>query len=140
MAATAGGARSTSSTEGSLRRLAVSVLTIAVPSVAEQEWVDAAATIAGVAHEQVESERGHVVGHRLQRGILVLVENLHVAAAVVAGLRLDGVATAVDPQVADALGGAAERAFDAHVVPQRGAQRAGAEPRTVRPEPADDHG
>ena len=60
--------------------------------------------------------------------------------AVFAGFRLDRIRAAVELLIGDALGGFAQHAFDAHHVPLRGAQRAGAEPRAVGALPADDRG
>src|SRR5262249_54067184 len=107
---------STSSTEGRLRSASVARV-IARPSVSEQEVVDAGAAQTGLAHHEVEAERGDVVSHRIERRVLLLVEDLHVAAAFAAALGLDGAGTALDLLVRDALGRAADRALDAHVVP-----------------------
>ena len=75
------------------------------------------------------------IGSRLGR--LLLVHDLHVAVAGAAELGLDEAAAAGDLAERDRLGRAAERALRPHVVPERAAERAGAEARPLRPRPAD---
>src|SRR5262249_60227690 len=86
-------------------------------SVPDQERVEAAAPQPGLAHQQVQAKRRDIVGDRLERRILVLMQDLHVAAAGVAGLGLDRAGAAVDLLIAHALGGTPGRALDAYVVP-----------------------
>src|SRR5690606_27973372 len=59
-----------------------------LPALPEQR-VAAAAGIALLAHQHVQADAGQVVGDRLHVQVLLLVEDLAVAAAVLAGFRLD---------------------------------------------------
>src|SRR5262245_51657628 len=77
----------TSSTDGNPRNRRSASAVIAASSVTEQEGVNGAAPIAQVAQQQVQRQRRNVVGNRIQRGILLLLEDFYVAAAGVAGLR-----------------------------------------------------
>ena len=95
--------------------------------------------ISGIAQQQIERERRDVVGDRIERRIVALMQYLHVAAAGFAGFGLDRCRSAGNLLIGNALGRAAQRAFDARVIPQRAAQRAGAEARGLRTTPADDH-
>ena len=73
-----------------------------------------------------------VVGDRIGVRLLPLVQNFHIAAALFAGLRLHRPGAAFDFPIGDALGRAAEHAFDPHGVPHRSAEPAGAEARAIR--------
>ena len=72
--------------------------------------------------------------------LLLLVQDLHVAAAVFAGFGFDRAGSAGDLLVGDALGRAAQHAFDAQIIPQRAAKRTGAKARAMGAAPADDQG
>ena len=55
-----------------------------------QRQIVTVACHAGIGHEQVQRERGQVVGHRLDKGVAVGVHDLQVMAALAAFLGLDG--------------------------------------------------
>src|SRR5690606_28556107 len=61
-------------------------------SVAYQEEVFAAAPPTLSDHQHIESQGRNVIGHRLESGILDLIEDLHITAALVAGLGLHRIA------------------------------------------------
>src|SRR5690606_10870542 len=67
-----------------------------VTVVLPQQRVAAAPRVVLVAHQHVQRQAPEVVGHRLHERILVLVEDLAVAPAAVAGLGLDPLAAAID--------------------------------------------
>ena len=67
-----------------------------------------------------------------------LIKYLHIATALIARFRLDRILFAFDGSVADAVGGAAQKAPDTDHVPHRTANGAGAETGIVRLWPADD--
>src|SRR5690606_4316032 len=69
-----------------------------------QQRVVAGAGVALLAHQHVQGQAGEVVGDRLHELVLVLVEDLAVAAAALAGLGLDRLRSALDVVVGDALG------------------------------------
>ena len=73
-------------------------------------------------HQEVERQGGNIVGDRIQRGILLLLEDFYVALAAVAGLRSNKSVALLNLAVCNALGRAAEGAFDADVVPNCAAQ------------------
>ncbi|KAG1434549.1 hypothetical protein G6F56_014273 [Rhizopus delemar] len=58
-----------------------------------QQGVAAGARITRFAHQHVQHQAGQVVGHRLHVQVLVLIEDLAVRVAVVAGLRSHGAFT-----------------------------------------------
>src|SRR5690606_11218917 len=64
---------------------ASAVLPGSVAIVLPEQGAAAAPRVVLVAHQHVEREAAEVVGHRLHEGILVLVEDLAVAPAAVAG-------------------------------------------------------
>src|SRR6202035_296716 len=101
--------RSTSSTEGSLRNAAASNFAMRA-SITEQERIDGAAPVAVLAQQDIEPERRDVVGNGFELRIFLLLQKLHVAVAILAGLRLDRVRAAVELLISDALGGFAEHA------------------------------
>src|SRR5580704_14953006 len=129
--------RNTSSTDGSLRNADDADFAMRA-SITEQERIDGAAPVAGLAQQDVEPERRDVVGDGFELRIFVLVQNLQVAVTAFAGLRLDRVRSALEFLIGDARRGFAKHAFYAHHVPLRRAQRAGAEPRAVGTLPAED--
>ena len=79
-------------------------------------------------HQHVEPEGGDV-GESIKPVIVDLIEDLHIATAL---LGLDHIRSAVNHLVGDAVGGAAQQAFDTHDIPHRGAQGAGAQEGIVR--------
>src|SRR5262249_37303876 len=88
IASTASAALSTSSTYGSLRRSAVAAGAI-IASIAEKKWVYTASPVVALPQQQIQTEAGDVVGDRIKIGILVLVQNFHVAVARLTGFRPD---------------------------------------------------
>ena len=72
---------------------------------------------AGLGDQEVEAKRGQVVGEGIGLDVPGLVKHLRIGAAIVAGLRLDGAATALDFLQRHAAGLAAGDANGAHVVP-----------------------
>ena len=94
-------------------------------SVPDQKRIDAATPVTGLTHEQVERECGYVIGDRINRCIDPLMHDLQVAAAGFAGFRLDRCGIASDFLISDSLGRATQGAFNARLIPQRAAQRAG---------------
>src|ERR1700741_4514141 len=85
-ASTAASALRTSSTDGNPRNRRSASAVIAASSVTEQERVDRATPIARVAQEQVQRQRRNIVGDRIQHRFFVLMQDLHIPAAGLAGL------------------------------------------------------
>src|SRR6202167_3951505 len=128
----------TSSTEGRVRKARLGAEHIAA-SVAEQERVSAAAPVFRLAQQKIEGERCDVVSDRIERAVGMLLKYFDVAVAGIAGLGLDGRRSAGNFLIGDAFGRTAEHAFDARIIPHRGAQRAGAKSRILCAAPANHH-
>ena len=72
-------------------------------SVLPQQRVAAAAVIAGFAHQQIEREAGEIVRDGLDAAVLLLIEDLAIRPARIAGLGADRVRTAFDRVIGNAL-------------------------------------
>src|SRR5258707_11175491 len=120
-ASSAASAFRTGSTAGNQPRAAEGPDAV-LSSIAKQEGIERGAPVWSVSHQQVEPQRCDIIRHRLQRGLLVLVKDLHIRAATVAGLGLHRPGAARDLLIGDALGRPALCAADAHIVPQRAAE------------------
>src|SRR6516165_9977795 len=89
-----------------------------------EERIDAGAMEAFLGQQQVERDAREVVGERLDAGIVLLVEDLAVGAARVAGFCAHRRGSTVDRVIGNALGCPALSALDPYPVPLAGAQPA----------------
>src|SRR5262249_60774460 len=121
----------TSSTEGK-RRSASDPCAIDCPSITDEEGVAPAAPQAGLPNQQVETQRGDIVGDGIERDVLLVMQDLHIGPALVAALSLDRSWSALDFLIRDIFGRRTHAAFGTDVVPPRAAQRTGTESRSAR--------
>jgi hypothetical protein len=63
-------------------------------SVSEQKVIDAAPPQADLPHQEIKPERADIVGDQVERRIIALFEDLHIATALVAAFGVDGSGTA----------------------------------------------
>src|SRR5262249_49847075 len=109
------------------------------PSIADEEEVDATPAQPGLANQQVKAEASQGVSNRIERDVLLMMQNLYIRPALVTAFGLDRSWAAFDFLIGDALGRPTDAAFGTDVVPLRGTQRAGAEPCASRALPVDHH-
>src|SRR5262249_62366572 len=74
------------------------------PSISDQERIDAAAAQAGLANQQIKTQRSDVVGDGIERDVLLVVQDLHIGAALVTAFGLDRSRPAFDFLIGDVLG------------------------------------
>src|SRR5262249_27625021 len=108
-------------------------------SITQQEEVEGATPIGAFPHQKVEPQRSDIVRYRFERRLLVLIKDLHISMAAIAGLRLYRAGAAFDLLISDPLGGTALRAADAHIVPEGATKKTATIACPMCVEPADDN-
>src|SRR5262245_61254026 len=78
-------------------------------------------------NQDVESDGSEIVDEWVGGGILLQIDDFRISPALVAGLGFDRLRLLRHMLIGDALGGGAVGAFDAHIIPLAGAQRAAQE-------------